>query len=363
MEKKNKYQELIANRPANAALSYPFVEKIIREVVSRHYPEISVISRISHETYKRRVGKLNSAFIYGYTVAGITRTGAAIQKLIVYSAHTDGTRKIAFNNMKMLIDAGFNEGPYQITRPLEYRDDLHAMMYEGIFGTKLFDFFKQHTAVYDLQSLVAHIACWIAKFHALRLAPGLTAALPTFNWHDVNQPLSSALPNIREHDAHQGEKFQAFLTAFEKLESSLASSFKPSLVYGDLHPENAVFDSLTTDHLTMIDFTDVSIGDPVRDLGTFTQQLWFMGKDFYARQDTRQLITIFLEAYFNKPVSSITETEWQRINAYQAWNALRSFIYFFYQPETQQSSYGLLEDAWLYLSNAINKHHDFSINT
>jgi arginyl-tRNA--protein-N-Asp/Glu arginylyltransferase len=99
----------------------------------------------------------------------------------------------------------------------------------------------------------------------------------------------------------------------------------------------------------LIDFTDISRGDQMRDIGTFLQQLHFMGSQFYSPKETEHLKQYFIEQYFQAPLDSIEQELLDRINLYQAWSSLRGFVYFFFQPDYREKSYGLLEDAWRYL--------------
>ena len=133
------------------------------------------------------------------------------------------------------------------------------------------------------------------------------------------------------------------------------------MVYGDPQPENIIIDTLRTKQLTMIDFTDVTLGDQLRDCGIFLQQLNFMGRDNYTSTDLRALRTCFIETYFGRARADMSDDEYQRINLYQAWNALRGFEYFFYQDIRREESYGLLEDAWLYLNCARERRRQLSI--
>ena len=82
------------------------------------------------------------------------------------------------------------------------------------------------------------------------------------------------------------------------------------------------------------------------------EQMHFMCKNLYSENKIKTLQTFFLEAYFGKKMTDLTDDEYSRLNLYQSWNALRGFMYFFFQEKVREQSYGLLEEAWLYLTLA-----------
>lgn len=360
METIRNFDKLVAERSANAALDYSVITRLMREVVKHNYPEIKTINSISYETYKRRVGQHHSAFNYGYTIHATRPDGSRAQLLLIYSAHTDGSRAYAYEIMRELIASGFNEGPFRIIRPLEYRDDLQALIYEGTPGSKLFTYMQKKASVTDLSHCVTLVAHWIKKFHTQQLTDRMKKLAHTFDWQNINTPIMEIMADVKRLDTAQGEKLEHFVAAFGKQERNLSAAAPQGLVYGDLHPENIIVPELRAGDLTMIDFTDVSIGDQLRDIGTFIQQMQFMGKPFYSLDELQVILHTHLEAYFGKPFTALSQDEFARINLYQAWNALRSFVYFFYLGEARVASYGLLEDAWRYLY--LSEHKESSID-
>lgn len=347
-----KYHTLVRKRTVNAALDYRFLESVIRDVVQKHYPNITTITKLTHVDYKRRVGKRNSAFIYGYTVYAQTADGSSVMKELIYNAHTDGSRARAFANIQGLIAAGFNQGPYHIIQPLEFFDDIQGFIYEAVPGKTLLQYLRAQTPLAELMTLLTTIAGWIKKLHTFAVPEDLYQTIPVFDSKNLNIPIDTITSTVRRDSREQAKKLIAFFEAFFPLEQRLVTDVRHRIVYGDLHPENIITDNPLKPELTMVDFTDVSRGDQLRDIGTFIQQLWFMGRNFYPVTAIEDLRLHFMQQYFGQPLDSLSKEIFARINLYQAWNSIRNFVWLFYTATEEEKPYGLLEDAWLYLSLA-----------
>jgi aminoglycoside phosphotransferase (APT) family kinase protein len=138
------------------------------------------------------------------------------------------------------------------------------------------------------------------------------------------------LPDFINHDSAFGEQVKNIVTKIQNWEKEFNGKLQPNLIYGDYHPENVIIENLTTDHLRMIDFTDVALGDPMTDLGTFLQQFDFMGHRFFSRTKINSCKEYFVKSYFGKELSEIEAEFFQRMNLYQAWTALRTAVFLFY---------------------------------
>lgn len=349
MGRKNNIDKLILANPVNKGLDYDFVEALMKSIAQKHFPDFASIEKVHHVRHKRRVGKHNSTFIYSYYISGSKKDGSAIEKHLIYSSHSDASRLAAFNNMNLLNASGFNDDrTYMAVVPLEYVPDVHALIYEATDGKTLYQHMSQHTAR-ELDPLLHLVAAWIRKFHTFKLKPDVLSQIPLASSSIANWNADELQAEVEKASTSQGEKLRYFNETYFSLEKKLHDHLEPRLIYGDLHPENVITETLAPKSLTLIDFTDVSRGDPMRDIGTFIQQLQFMGAQFYAQADTEHLKQFFIEQYFGKPLAEIDQELLDRINLYQAWSSLRGFVYFFYQPDYREKSYGLLEDAWRYL--------------
>ena len=342
--------ELIKKNPVNRGLDYAFVDSLMRDVVRKHCPEIETIVSLRHRNYKKRVGKRNSAFIYDYVVRGLKHDGTPVVKNLIYSSHSDGSRLRAYLTLNALIKAGFNHDRFKIMEPLDYIPEVQALLYERVRGKTFLYYMERKTPIHDLMPLLNRTALWLYKFHHFPLPEKNTHDIPRFHPSHMNLTTDELLAALEPENPEQAKKLSAFLATLFPIEKKLSSKAKQGLVYGDLHPENIVTDRLKMSGLTMIDFSDVSWGDQLRDCGSFIQQIRFMGRNLYSPEDILALQTTFLESYFQKPLDWLTTNEFERLNLYQAWNSLRGFMYFFFQPKSREESYGLLEDAWLYLT-------------
>ncbi|MEK7583642.1 MAG: phosphotransferase [Patescibacteria group bacterium] len=363
MDVRKKYQALIDRSPVNHALDLRFVYRIIREVAKKNFPELATIKRIRHAVHKRRVGETKSTFIYSCFIDGTDVTGEKISKHLIYSAHTDGSRLTAYTNMSLLCEHGFNATPFKMITPLAYLPDIQALIYEAVDGKTLLQYMQSGIPSPTLRHLTHLAALWIRKFHTFKLPKEVMERFPVFDMLEVNPRIERVLTEVRSADASQAEKLQAFIATFQTVESSLAPEVTPGLVYGDYHPENIITEDLRTKDLTVIDFTDVNRGDQLRDIGSFIQQLHFMGRECYPVAEVDEQRQYFVAEYFGRSLDKLTTAEFQRVNLYQAWNSLRGFTWFFFNPTMRQQSYGLLEDAWLYLSLARDSEHTINIKT
>lgn len=356
-----KYEPLVEKNPINQALDFQFIVEVIANIIAKHFPSVGRIDKISHETHKRRVGKKHSTFIYSIFVSGKTKNGKSFKKHLIYSAHSDGSRERAFNNMKTLIELGFNNGPNRIIEPLEYKKDLQALIYEAVEGKNLFQFMSQGSDRKIIELILNRAALWIQEFHHIKLPVSSKNKFPVFNYYDLNVDSKKLHELVKSEDSHQGEKLEAFMRAMDDMQKRMERSYAPGIVYGDFHPENIITDDPDKSGLVMIDLVDVSMGDQLRDIGSFIQQLHFMGRIYFDERTVNNLRIKFLETYFQQPFNTLNPIVLQRINTYQAWNAMRGFVWFFLQRPTRSKSYGMLEDAWLYLTLALESENKITI--
>lgn len=360
MERNNNIRKLIQNNPVNKGLDYAFVGALLCAHAEQYFPGLTAFNVISYEKHKRRVSKHSSSFVYTYTVSALNQDRKRVKKHLVYSAHSDGSRLAAFTILSALIRADFNKDKYRIMVPLEYIADLKALIYEQVPGNTLLHYIQKKRSTKDLLPLIKRSARWLSKFHTFELPDEDRAKVPIFQLSNMNWTVEELQHYVDAADAHQGEKLKNLFTTLDAVEKKLRTSFKPGLTYGDLHPENIITDNLLSTGLTMIDFTDVAMGDSLRDIGSFIQQLEFMARNNMSETKIRNLRQAFIETYFDQPMDDLAQHIYNRINLYQAWNAFRGFVYFFFNEKTRIQSYGLLEDSFRYLYRA---DHDMRVFT
>lgn len=361
MGRTNNIQKLIQENPVNKGLDYAFIGALLCSHAERYFPGHTAFKVIDYEKHKRRVSKHSSSFIYTYTLGALNQDKKRVKKYLVYSAHSDGSRIAAFTILTALIRAGFNTDEYRVMVPLEYIADLKALIYEQVPGNTLLHYIQKRRSTKDLLPLIKRTARWLHKFHYFMLPDEGRAKVPVFHLSNMNWTVEELQRYVDAADAHQGEKLKNLFTTLDIVEKKLRTSFKPGLTYGDLHPENIITDNLLSTGLTMIDFTDVAMGDSLRDIGSFIQQLEFMARSSMSMIKIRNLRRSFIETYFGQPMDDLPQHIYNRINLYQAWNAFRGFVYFFFNEKTRIQSYGLLEDSFRYLYRADHDMRTFTI--
>jgi len=77
---KAKYLPLIERNRINKALDYGFTTELILDVLQRHYPLVDTVEDVHYDTYKRRVGKNNSTFVYGFIITGKQKRRSCFQE-------------------------------------------------------------------------------------------------------------------------------------------------------------------------------------------------------------------------------------------------------------------------------------------
>ncbi len=333
-----------------------FIQEILDERLSKFYNNFNKIVEIKEDAYKRHLGITSAVFVVGYEIKYLNKNNSNNYLTIFVAAHSDGSRKGAFNKAQFLYNNGFSEGKLQVTKPLFYLEKQKAFFYEASEGQSLFSFFTQDPNK-DLKQSFDLVISWIKKLHKLNKGD--------YDWH--NFKIDKMIPDPKRFvkdflidNKEQGEYIKNLINEMNKLENKYSQNHKPVLIYGDYHPENIIIKDLNTKDLKMIDLTDICLGDPMTDLGTFLQQFDFMGHNFISRQKMNDYKEYFIERYFKKDLKNIGIKYINRINLYQAWTALRSAVFLFYMKEVENSVFDLLKDSNKYLELA--KHNKKELN-
>jgi len=320
------------------------VKTILQDILAEFYPDHTKVTDISLTTHKRHFKDTALSRI----VIGCTITCSDKKPLeLIIAAAEDGTREEAFANTQLLYQHGFDRGNLLVTRPLVYLAGPQAMVYETAMGKPLYQFLKQQPAFDDLLQPLNLAASWLKKLHQLELTPDEAKIIRGYNWDRVVGLIKPYINIFAEESAKQSEKLKKILQRLIAYHQDLSGPVQPRLVYGDYHPENIIISSLQAKEIIGIDFTDLTYGDPYRDLGTFIQQLDFMSQRFLPREEINKLKKHFLRSYFDRRFSELPLAYIQRINLYQALTALRTAVWLFKLTGRRQVSLECLNDAWL----------------
>lgn len=305
-----------------------FVIDILNQHLVDYYSDFKKLKSVKIISHKKHIGKTSAVFVTEYRLVYLNKDKQTKDLTLFSTGHSDGSRKLAYEKLKLLYANGFDQGKYTVTRPLFYLADQQGFFYEGSPGRSLFHFFSQDPQA-DLTNALKLSAGWVKQLHNLLIKQNF--AFPQFAIANMIPPTDKFLPDFTAHDAQQGGRAIKLVAKMQTWEAKFNQEHKLGLIYGDYHPENVVINGLQADNLKMIDFTDVALGDPMIDLGTFFQQFYFMSQKFRSDQEIKKNKEVFLQAYFGNDLTKLATHFYQRINLYQAWTALRTAVFLFYQ--------------------------------
>jgi 3',5'-nucleoside bisphosphate phosphatase len=329
-------------------LEKSFAEKILQTHLPKYVDGFKKLESVALDPYKRHLGVTSAVFVVEYKVKYIDKHGKRKNMDVFAGAHSDGTKKEAYKKTKFLYEHGFGQGRYRVTRPLFFLKEQMAFFYEASIGRSLFYFFTQDPKA-DLCPSLTLAAGWIKKLHRFDTGK-YKYDWPTFKISDMTPKPSKFKVDFSNQDKKQGKIVIGLTDDMVELENKFRKRMDKIIIYGDYHPENIIIRHLESKTLEMIDFTDLAYGDPMMDLGTFLQQLDFMGHNFISREQINKYKTFFISTYFKKSFEEIDIEYISRINLYQAWTALRTAIFLFYMKDVENPIADLLEDCQGYLA-------------
>ncbi len=332
-------------------LEKDYIRQIFNQYLPKYYPDFKELLEIELRPYKKHVGRSSAVYVVEYFCTYKKQTDESDYLNIFVSAHTDGSRQAAFLNNQFLYQHGFSNSHYLVPKPLFYLEDFKAFFYEGVRGRILKKLISDEPER-DLRPVLTMAASWLTRLHNLAVPEGGFKARD-FAIKEMSPKTEVFLADFAKYKPAEGQTVSSALQAILALESSFAPTFNKTLVHGDFHPENVIVSGLDPDHIKVIDFTDLSWGDPCLDIGVFLQQFDFMLHNLLSRKKINDYKTFFVEAYFSSSFEDIDQAFINRINLYQAWTALRTGVFLFYARSAQLDN--LLDEIGLYLA-VINKN-------
>lgn len=306
---------------------WPGIENIIVK-------EVIIIKKSFHNNYYNLV----TAYPLSFTLDGQKK------ELVIYSsAHSNESRKQTMANLQLIWEKGIPSAEFQTNLPLFYETGSNAFFYVGLPGINLYHFFHENEPAVIEESIKA-IAKWLARLHQLTLG--------MVNWShsreqrviDVAPGRERALERIKQVCPEYYDRFARLYGLLEQRElSHWPKNENLTMIHGDLHPENVL---VNEQGVAIIDWADASLGDPVRDLGSFMQQLSFMGHRAIDDNDYWQAMQkVFLESYQAEAGIELAADWPERLKTYYYFTAFRTAIYFVTKsgPEPERSD-GLLNE-------------------
>lgn len=327
-----------------------FVIELLNKKLSKFYDDFVEIKDLQLDPYKRHLGVTSAVFVVEYKIKYLSNDKKTKEIDVFVSAHSDGSRRGAYKKTKALYDHGFDRGQFRVTKPLFFLPAQKAFFYVSSPGRSFFNFFTQDTSA-NFKPAMKLITAWVKKLHDLEIDK-IDFDWPTFHIVDMVPAPKKFIKDFKNDNPKLGKIVEELVISMDQMEKQARKSMPKQLVYGDYHPENVIMASLKAREIEMIDFTDIAIGDPMMDIGTFIQQFDFMGHNFVSRKKINDYKNYFVESYFDKKFKDIDIEYINRINLYQAWTALRSAIFLFYMKDVENPVDDLLKDSLNYLTAA-----------
>jgi len=308
-------------------LDAEFVRQFFDENILPKYPKFRAISRIEIEAIKKLVWHTTYHVVIRFDTTFTTKNGIEKTLPVFCSAHSSEPRKNVYDALAYLWSHGFGSGNLTIPRPLFYSDHFNGTFYRGVNGHNLYHYIIEKK--YDeIETILPRAASWLAKLHRLP-----TAGVKNFN--QENSRISSVFPGVAFILNDIKLKYPALFETYQKIYEELIgrekrffdASQERWLIHGDAHPENII--KVSEKKLAVIDFTDISLADFARDIGSFLQQLEYMSNKKICDQAYADKIKkIFLDKYVKSAKIKLTDDILDRIHTYYNWTTIRTASFF-----------------------------------
>lgn len=330
-------------------LDQDFIAVLFNQRLNKFYPDFKQVDSLIFHPYKRHVGKTSMIMVVEYVLSYLTIDEKIKTISLFSSAHSDGSRTRSFYGQSYLYDHGFDQGNFLVGRPLFYLDEQFAFFYEAVLG-RTFRKVMQEKPDQDFSVILDLAARWVKKMHDCPIDK--ENKFVSFDFSEMSPKPQRFLDDMTKVYPELGKRLDSTFHRLADLKKKNFNTFPVSIIHGDYHPENIIVKKSEPDKIKVIDFTDLSLGDPMVDLGSFIQQIDFMGFECLSRANINKYKTIFLEYYFNKKFEDIDINDLNRINLYQAWVVLRTTLLLFYAKSASHPLGELIEEIDRYLSLA-----------
>ena len=312
-----------------------YAMNLLREKVLPLYPDFLDIKKVNIHPYKKLIWESTYHVVVEFRTTFLTKDRKTKKIPIVCSAHSSEPRQNVYDAMKFLWEHSFGHGYLTIPHPLFYSDYFRGTFYRGVEGDNLYHYIKEKKFS-DIEAITGKAALWFSKLHDLR-----TAGIRNFN--EDNSRIATVYPGnphilerVRKDFPEYRDVYERVYGIFDDHEKEFFRlSDRRWLIHGDAHPENVI--KMGRKKTAVIDFTDLCLGDFARDLGSFTQQLEFMGNRKINDPDYADKIkNIFLDQYFkHSPRRKLNDALRARIDLYYHWTAMRTATFFLIKNDAE----------------------------
>ncbi len=320
-----------------------FVTDLFTREVLPHYPAFSSISRVLIKPYKNLVWETTYHVVIGFSVYFLKPTGEEIKIPIVCSAHSEEPRANIYQALKYLRAVDFPTKIIDIPDPLFYSDYFRGTFYRGLKGEDLL-YHIQKKEWKTVDRIVRAAARLFARLHSLPIDESA-------NFNPLSSRIATVIPGVKRileeiASRYQG-KYQADLQKIYNFfiaqeEKHFSHGGEVAIIHGDAHPENIIVTSAK--RLGLIDFTDMCLSDPARDLGGFLQQLEYKIRTKTGDEDRAQeMKKLFLNTYLTAAGRESSADLEERIRLYYNWTAIRTATFWFLKfGHNEERAEGLL---------------------
>ncbi len=245
-----------------------FVTKLLTKEVLNQYPDYESIAKVKIKPYKDFVWQNSYHVVIAFNVFFVRKDSKEVEVPIVCSAHSDEPRDNIFKALKYLQDLNFASKNIIIPRPLFYSQEFRGTFYQAVKGENLAYYIK-NSDWKTVNRAVIDSAQLFSRLHLLDHEKKI-------NFNTLNSHIKTVIPgvehilnkmNIRYSGKYQKDLSKIYNILISQEEHNLTVIKELSLIHGDAHPENIIITS--KDSLGLIDFTDMCLADPARDIGCF----------------------------------------------------------------------------------------------
>ncbi len=313
----------------NKLFDKDFVRNLFIEKVLPLYPEAIDIGEIKIKPYKKMIWQETYHVVLDFYVEFKLQENKSRKTHIICSAHSSEPRDTAFSVLEYLWKRRLGKGVV-LPRPLFYCPEFRGCFYRALDGKDLFYYIlkRDRETIYDLTKKSGIL---FARLHRLN---GDKYRLPKFE--ESNSRIATVIPGIKKIEKRVKQEYgnemyrkisEQYYKCIKKEEEYLNKNPRLCLIHGDAHTENII--RVSKRKIGLIDFTDFSLSDFARDVGTFLQQLGYALelKFLYEKDFIREMKQLFLNEYLKEANIQLNDSIQERINNYYKWTALRTTAY------------------------------------
>ncbi len=320
-----------------------FVEKYFAKKIMPRYQDFFKLKGVIVCPRKKMVWLTTYHVVNEYQVTYIDKNKEEKKILVFCSAHSNEPRKNVYEVLKFLWKGDFPDARFTLPRPLYYSNAFRAVFYQGISGENFYHYLKINDGT-EIKKIVEASGALFAKLHASDIKNAKNFNRINSRIKTVFPGMKNALVKIKQLYPQDYDGYFKIYKSLVKAENSFLNKTKQRwLIHGDAHPENIL--RANSEQIALIDFNDVCLSDLARDIGSFLQQLEFMGrKKIDDGNFIKEIKNLFLASYLENAKIKIDEDLKRRINLYYNFTALRTANYFLikHEPEPERAK-GLIE--------------------